>query len=193
MEEILNKFDSDFVKKFRHDATFNVIVYALLSGQSPYKIIEELIIKQSDLMEQYVKVLKNMPPAPTMVNIKRPLCDKCGGEIRRKHIEKCPIDGKFYCEKCIDPDEKIYNEKFFGKKASKNKLFDELRNEMEAYIKECGYTWTVDSIIYEYRQKYSKGFYVSYTCNEIIKKFEDRLALNFLNKKDGSGLNEDYG
>lgn len=48
------------------------------------------------------------------VNSESPvLCDKCGGNIKRKYVSSCPTDGKFYCEKCVDPESKIYNENFF--------------------------------------------------------------------------------
>jgi hypothetical protein len=52
---------------------------------------------------------------------------------------------------------------------------EELAEQIETYIKECGYTWKVDDILKEYREKYKQGYYVSYTCKEIIKKFEERL------------------
>ena len=41
---------------------------------------------------------------------------------------------------------------------------------IEKYIKECGYTWTIDEIIIMY-EKHKKGFYTSFTANEIIQKF----------------------
>lgn len=43
------------------------------------------------------------------------ICDKCGGKIRRTYASACPTNGVWYCEKCIDPDGKIYNDAFFGK------------------------------------------------------------------------------
>lgn len=55
----------------------------------------------------------------------------------------------------------------------------ELYDDIETYIKECGYTWTVDDIIKEYREKYKAGYYVSYTCKEIIEKFKERFVINY--------------
>lgn len=43
------------------------------------------------------------------------ICDKCGGEIKRTYPYPCPTNGKTYCEKCIDPEGNIYNDRYFGK------------------------------------------------------------------------------
>lgn len=48
--------------------------------------------------------------------------------------------------------------------------------EIQAFISEKGYTWTVESIIKEYREKYSKGIYVSHTAKIIIEKFKQQLS-----------------
>jgi hypothetical protein len=53
---------------------------------------------------------------------------------------------------------------------------EKLNEDIAAYIKECGYTWTVEEIIKQYREQYKKGYYVSFTCKEIIKKFESELG-----------------
>lgn len=42
-------------------------------------------------------------------------CEKCGGDIKRKYPYRCPTNGIMYCEKCIDPEGKIYNDRYFGK------------------------------------------------------------------------------
>ncbi len=52
---------------------------------------------------------------------------------------------------------------------------DLLWNDMATYIKECGYTWKVQDIIDEYREKYTKGFYTSFSAKQVIKHFEERL------------------
>lgn len=54
---------------------------------------------------------------------------------------------------------------------------NELETEITKFIQECGYTWTAIDIFTEYRERYSKGFYVSHTCKIVIKKFEDKLKL----------------
>lgn len=54
--------------------------------------------------------------------------------------------------------------------------YDRIHHEMTEYIKQCGYTWSADDIMTEYRTKYKKGIYVSFTCKEVIKKFESALA-----------------
>ncbi len=37
-----------------------------------------------------------------------PTCNKCGNKIKRKKPQPCPTTGLIYCEKCIDPNNKIY-------------------------------------------------------------------------------------
>lgn len=44
------------------------------------------------------------------------ICDKCGGKIRRTYIYACPVNGLTYCEKCIDPEGRIYNDEYFRDK-----------------------------------------------------------------------------
>lgn len=58
-----------------------------------------------------------------------------------------------------------------------NKYFDNLENEINDFLKESKYSWTAEEIFTEYREKYSKGFYVSHTCKVVIKKFEEKLKL----------------
>jgi tRNA(Ile)-lysidine synthase TilS/MesJ len=50
----------------------------------------------------------------------------------------------------------------------------ELKKDIEAYIKEHNYTWTFDEII-DQLNRYNYGFYVSHTAKEIIKAFESRI------------------
>lgn len=52
---------------------------------------------------------------------------------------------------------------------------EETNRLIENYIKENRYTWTVEDIFNEYRNKYCKNYYVSFTANKIIKEFEERL------------------
>jgi len=58
--------------------------------------------------------------------------------------------------------------------------YDEFCNELEKdisnFIKENGYTWTFEEILSEYKNKVSKGFYVSHTCRKITNEFESRLS-----------------
>lgn len=52
---------------------------------------------------------------------------------------------------------------------------DKLWSEIATYIKECGYTWQVRDIVDEYCEKYTKGFYTSFSAKQVIKHFEERL------------------
>jgi hypothetical protein len=52
--------------------------------------------------------------------------------------------------------------------------FEELTEKIDAYIKECRYTWTVKSIIEQY-QKRVRGEYISHTAKEVVLKFENEL------------------
>jgi hypothetical protein len=52
----------------------------------------------------------------------------------------------------------------------------DLDNRIEAFIKENKYDYTIDEVVKEYIDKYSKGFYVSFTCKNIIDNFKDDLA-----------------
>lgn len=54
---------------------------------------------------------------------------------------------------------------------------NELEIDISKFITDCGYTCTAIDIFTEYREKYSKGFYVSHACKKVIKKFEDKLKL----------------
>jgi len=45
------------------------------------------------------------------------------------------------------------------------------------YIKEKGYSWTVDDIVKQYREKYCLGGYVSHTCKNVIEKFKKDLEI----------------
>lgn len=56
-----------------------------------------------------------------------------------------------------------------------DEFISDLDNRIEAFIKENGYTWTIEDIVTEYREKYSKGIYVSYTCKKVIENFKDDL------------------
>lgn len=53
---------------------------------------------------------------------------------------------------------------------------DKVDESISDYIKENGYTWTVEDIYKEYREKYCKGYYISYTAKKIIEKFKDDLV-----------------
>jgi hypothetical protein len=54
-------------------------------------------------------------------------------------------------------------------------FIEDLDNRIEEFIKENGYDWTVKDIVTEYREKYSKGCYVSYTCKKVIEHFKEDL------------------
>lgn len=56
-----------------------------------------------------------------------------------------------------------------------DEFISDLDNRIEIFIKENNYTWTVDEILKEYREKYTKGFYVSFTCQKVIEHFKDDL------------------
>ena len=51
---------------------------------------------------------------------------------------------------------------------------DELDKDIENFIKEQGYTWSVKSIIDCYR-KQRDGYYISHTAKIVVDKFKDRL------------------
>ena len=55
-------------------------------------------------------------------------------------------------------------------------FINDLDNRIEKFIKENGYTWTVEEIVKEYREKYTQGFYVSFTCKKVIENFKEDLA-----------------
>lgn len=63
--------------------------------------------------------------------------------------------------------------------ASQHQYEEFVKNTDEAisdYIKEKGYTWTVEDIYKEYIEKYCKGDYISHTAKKIIEKFKDDLV-----------------
>lgn len=51
-----------------------------------------------EAMEEFARQFKHDEVFP------KKICDKCRGEIKRKHIYSCPTNGKIYCEKCINPN-----------------------------------------------------------------------------------------
>ncbi len=59
-------------------------------------------------------------------------------------------------------------------------LYDEKCNELdakiEAYIKEKGYTWTVEGIIDKFRES-EQGYYISHTAKDVVSKFSKDLKL----------------
>lgn len=52
---------------------------------------------------------------------------------------------------------------------------EKLFTEIQAYIEQQKYDWKPIEIIDNYRQLYKGGFYVSFTCKDVILKFEDML------------------
>lgn len=44
------------------------------------------------------------------------------------------------------------------------------REKIEAYIKECGYTWTYEDILKQ-KENYFNGIYLPHTAKEIVEKF----------------------
>lgn len=57
-----------------------------------------------------------------------------------------------------------------------DEFITDLDNRIEKFIKENGYAWTVEEIVKEYSEKYTQGFYVSFTCREVIENFKEDLA-----------------
>lgn len=57
-----------------------------------------------------------------------------------------------------------------------------LENDISNFIKDNNYDWTFEEILIEYKEKYTKGFYVSFTCKKIIEKFKDELSSKITNK-----------
>lgn len=53
---------------------------------------------------------------------------------------------------------------------------DELDKKIQSFIDENRYTWTVEDVYKEYREKYCKGEYISYTSKKIIENFKTDLA-----------------
>jgi len=56
-----------------------------------------------------------------------------------------------------------------------DEFINDLNDRIELFIKENNYDWTVEKIVTEYREKYSKGYYVSFTCKNVIENFKDDL------------------
>lgn len=56
-----------------------------------------------------------------------------------------------------------------------DEFISDLDNRIELFIKQNGYTWTVQEILTEYREKYSQGIYVSFTCKKVIEHFREDL------------------
>lgn len=56
-----------------------------------------------------------------------------------------------------------------------DEFMEDLSNRINKYIKDSRYSWTVEEIIEEYREKYTQGFYVSFTGRDIIENFEEDL------------------
>lgn len=52
---------------------------------------------------------------------------------------------------------------------------EDLDIDIFSFIIENGYSWTVEEIVKEYREKYTQGFYVSNTCLKVIEHFKGRL------------------
>lgn len=49
------------------------------------------------------------------------------------------------------------------------------RENIMNYIKQCGYTHTVEGLIDSYLKYYKKGYYVSFTTKDCIKNLESEL------------------
>ena len=57
-----------------------------------------------------------------------------------------------------------------------DEFINDLDCRIEKFIKDNGYTWKVEDIVKEYREKYTQGFYVSFTCKKVIENFKEDLA-----------------
>ena len=54
-------------------------------------------------------------------------------------------------------------------------FINDLHIRISEYIKKYNFTWKSETIFDEYINKYTKGYYVSHTCKQIIEEFEDDL------------------
>lgn len=70
---------------------------------------------QSKLLLEALNIYSKKEVEQEVDSLPKKNCDKCGGKIRRTHASSCPTNGMWYCEKCIDPEGRIYNDKYFGK------------------------------------------------------------------------------
>ena len=57
-----------------------------------------------------------------------------------------------------------------------DEFINDLNNRIDKYIKDSRYSWTVEEIVKEYREKYTQGIYVSFTGRDIIENFEEDLV-----------------
>lgn len=48
---------------------------------------------------------------------------------------------------------------------------------IQEYIDKCKYTWSVESLLYEYKTKYLKGYYVSFTCKDCIENCKEEFEI----------------
>lgn len=56
------------------------------------------------------------------------------------------------------------------------------RKNIESYIRNSGYTYTVDALIDSYLNYYKQGYYVSYTTKDCIQHLEREFELLTLPK-----------
>ena len=56
-----------------------------------------------------------------------------------------------------------------------DEFITDLDNRIWAFIEQNDYDFTVSEIVNQYREKYSKGYYVSYTCKKVIEHFKEDL------------------
>lgn len=57
-----------------------------------------------------------------------------------------------------------------------DEFINDLNNRIEQFIKENRYTCTVETIVKDYIENYTKSKYVSFTCNKVIENFKEDLA-----------------
>lgn len=62
------------------------------------------------------------------------------------------------------------------------KSLDDIEKMILEYIKARNYTWTLESLKKEYRS-FRKGYYVSFTAEEIINKFKNEFEIMFLQEE----------
>jgi hypothetical protein len=54
--------------------------------------------------------------------------------------------------------------------------WEQLVVDIETYITECGYTWTMNTVIEQYH-KYKRGEYICHTAKDMINKFKHKLDI----------------
>jgi hypothetical protein len=99
----------------------------------------------------------------------------------REEIEKFEIQRKKYDVLIEDDEKEIEQLQKSLKKSIEEYLSDKPYEAIEHFIKEYGYTYTVNDVIEGYK-KHKQGLYNSYTMNICIQKLQKYLNLIDNNK-----------